>query len=107
MRARAHRGSSPGFINKHQRRKTMLRKRRKVPRRRTFSLAALEDRSLLSGNVTATLLTTGQLTIAGDTANNKITIMTDPFGPTKNIRIVGDPGTGTTVNNADFVTFDM
>ncbi len=92
----------------------MLRKRRTVPPRRVLGLEVLEDRSLLSGNVTATLSNTGTLVINGDAGNNAIQILPDPFGPTKSIRVVAEqwPGisdewAGTTVNNGQFATFDM
>jgi hypothetical protein len=69
-------------------------------------LEALEDRWVLSGNVSASLAAIpGQLLIVGDAGDNKIGIATDPFGPTKSIRVVGLQGT--TVNNAAFASFDM
>jgi hypothetical protein len=85
----------------------VLPKRRTLPLRPLLDLKALEDRTLLAGNVTAVLSNAGVLSIVGDSAGNRISIMTDPFGPTRNIRVVGDPGSNTTVNNAAFASFDL
>ena len=81
-------------------------------RRRMATLETLEDRTLLSGNVTAVLAsTTGVLSINGDTGNNKITIEPTPGNPL-DIRVLGNvvltPPTGfdiTTVNSVAFTDF--
>src|SRR5262249_3354144 len=77
------------------------------------SLEILDDRTLLSGNVTALLNpTTGLLTIAGDIGNNRITIAPSPIAG--DIRVSGDtvvtpppnPGVDTTtVNSVQFTDF--
>ena len=77
-------------------------------RRRMATLETLEDRTLLSGNVTATLApTTGILTIMGDTGNNKITIEPSPIAG--DIRVIGNvvanPPDATTVNTRTYTDF--
>jgi hypothetical protein len=74
-----------------------------------LTLEVLEDRTLLSGNVTAGLTGagTGVLSLFGDTGDNQILIVPEPISPTRNIIVMGNPGSGTTVNNAPFATFDL
>jgi hypothetical protein len=80
------------------------RKSRMGPMRRTLTVEALEERTLLTGNVTASLnAATGLLSITGDTGDNQFTIALSPTSG--NIRISGNAGTSTTINgvaSADF-----
>jgi hypothetical protein len=86
------------------------RNRRPKPTRPILRLEQLEDRTLLSGNVTAVLTPTGVLNIMDDNANNNITISQPTAG---DIRVAGTfiPGTKTTppdmttVNNFASVDF--
>lgn len=76
--------------------------------RRILSLEALEDRTLLSGNVIATLdATTGILSISGDAGNNSITISQQPGNV---LQVAGTPVKGpppdvTTVNGVKYTNF--
>src|SRR5262249_18324771 len=88
----------------------MLRKSRTVPLRRTLNLEAIEDRTLLTGNVLAALDTMGNLTIThpGGTVGNLIVEILDaspPGLPNRDIRVRGVPGTFTSVNNTPYVDF--
>lgn len=76
----------------------------KEARRRTkLRVEALEDRTLLSGNVVAQLVpATGTLQITGDIGNNSIEIFTNP--QTGGIRVQGNDFTS--VNATSFVEFD-
>ncbi len=73
--------------------------------RRTLTVEALEDRTLLNGVVAAFLDPTGQLQITGDAADNQFTIAPAPTPGL--IRISGDPGTSTAINGEAFAEFSL
>jgi hypothetical protein len=91
----------------------MLRKRRTVPLRRTLKLEALEDRTLMTGNVTVFLDLGGTLHITGDggglssTFPEAVQILdsSPPGLPNLSFRVQGRPGTFTSVNGVQFIDF--
>jgi hypothetical protein len=68
-------------------------------------LEALEERTLLTGRVTAVLDVTGNLTIQGDRFNNEITILPSPLDPARMIRVQGNPFTFSSVNSVAYIDF--
>lgn len=79
-------------------------------------LERLEDRTLLTGNVLAVLgpdggNPAGLLHITGDIGNNAITIESasvfDKFASPNAIGVIGDTGSLTTVNGANYAEFDI
>ncbi len=91
----------------------MLRKRRTVPLRRTLNVEALEDRTLMTGNVTASLNLSGTLFITGDGGGLssafpeavQILDSSPPGLPNLTFRVQGRPGTFTSVNGTQFLDF--
>lgn len=86
------------------------RDRRPLPTRRILSLEALEDRTLLSGNVLATLNpNSGVLTITGDAGNNSITISQTAPGVLEvgGVYKPGSPPDITKVNGRNVVDFNL
>jgi hypothetical protein len=80
------------------------RSNRISPLRRTLTVEALEERTLLTGNVLASLnATTGLLTITGDSGNNQFALApaSDNTGA---LRITG---TATTINGATTADFTL
>ncbi|MCI0460533.1 MAG: hypothetical protein L0Z62_26565 [Gemmataceae bacterium] len=73
--------------------------------RRTLTVEALEDRTLLNGNVTVLLDPAGVLQITGDSADNQLTIAPSPDSGM--IRISGNPDTLTSINGEAFVDFAL
>ena len=84
----------------------MKRKRRTVPLRRPLYLEALEDRTLLTGNVSVFLDISGTLHITGDGGGLssafpeavQILDSSPPGLPNQTFRVQGAPGTFTGVN---------
>jgi hypothetical protein len=91
----------------------MLRKRRTVPLRRTLKIEALEERTLLTGNVTVFLDLAGTLHITGDAGGVnaafpeavQILDSSPPGLPNLTFRVQGRPGTFTSVNGVQFIDF--
>ncbi len=81
------------------------RKSRISPLRRTLTVEALEDRTLLNGVVRVLLNPNGLLQITGDAGNNAFTIAPGPESGT--IRVSGNPGTFTSVNGRSFADFAL
>jgi hypothetical protein len=71
------------------------------PLRRTLNVEALEDRTLLTGAVTAILAPSGTLQITGDAADNHFTIAPSPVAG--HVRVSGTPGTFTAINGVGSV----
>lgn len=87
------------------------RNRRPIAPRRILRLEALEDRTLLSGNVTAILNpTNGLLTINGDAGNNSISIGQSPIAGDIRVKgnlIIGSPPDVTKVNGVNYTDFTL
>jgi hypothetical protein len=91
----------------------MLRKRRTVPLRRTLQLEALEQRTLMTGNVTVSLDFAGTLHILGDGGGVSSTFpeyvqvldSSPPGLPNLTFRVQGKPGTFTSINGVQFIDF--
>ncbi len=79
----------------------MMRTSRMGHLRRTLTVEALEDRTVLNGVVTVNLADSGVLQITGDRADNQFTIA--PAPTTGEIRISGNPDTSTLINGEAFV----
>jgi hypothetical protein len=95
-------------------RKNQDRNRRPTTPRSRLFVEALEDRTLLTGNVLATLnVNTGVLTINGDIGNNSITIANSPIAGdlrvTGNINVPPPPALpdATTVNSVPFWDYTL
>jgi hypothetical protein len=85
----------------------MKRKRRTVPSRRPLYLETLEDRTLLTGNVTVSLGLDGTLSILGDAGNDSVQILdsSPPGLPNLTVRVQGAPGSFTAINGVQYLDF--